>query len=416
MGKTKTKDNFLKSNFIFWTKSFHLRSVKPPQSAKMRDVSGYLTKQIDASSEGSEVIEMWRQIEDFHTRRLWHQLTQVLLKLVQKPEVSGQLKEIYENVICEFETKLNPLSLVQILIPVVGAMEDKDEALAFVEKVANKVKGAKDKEAYILTKVITADIQLNHYKNKDKVKELVEEIETLLDEVEGVDYVHSKFYLMASDLHKQDANYAEYYRSSLRFLGCTDLATLSQQEQASQAYHLCLAALLGKDIFNFGELLAHAILLSLKDTPQQWVVELLTAFNSGDVGRYEAMQPAWSAVPDLVANKAVLGNKICLLALMEMTFRRPSTDRLLSFDAIAAQTKIPVDQVEFLVMRALAKGLVKGSIDQVDRTVNLTWVQPRVLDKDQLKTLMGKISNLTGSIRTMENMIENNASEILNEV
>jgi len=382
----------------------------------MRDVSGYLTKQIDASSEGSEVIEMWRQIEDFHTRRLWHQLTQVLLKLVQKPEVSGQLKEIYENVISEFETKLNPLSLVQILIPVVGAMEDKDEALAFVEKVANKVKGAKDKEAYILTKVITADIQLNHYKNKDKVKELVEEIETLLDEVEGVGYVHSKFYLMASDLHKQDANYAEYYRSSLRFLGCTDLATLSQQEQASQAYHLCLAALLGKDIFNFGELLAHAILLSLKDTPQQWVVELLTAFNSGDVGRYEAMQPAWSAVPDLVANKAVLGNKICLLALMEMTFRRPSTDRLLSFDAIAAQTKIPVDQVEFLVMRALAKGLVKGSIDQVDRTVNLTWVQPRVLDKDQLKTLMGKISNLTGSIRTMENMIENNASEILNEV
>ena len=65
-------------------------------------------------------------------------------------------------------------------------------------------------------------------------QELVEEIETLLDEVEGVDYVHSKFYLMASDLHKQDANYAEYYRSSLRFLGCTDLATLSQQEQASQ--------------------------------------------------------------------------------------------------------------------------------------------------------------------------------------
>ena len=65
-------------------------------------------------------------------------------------------------------------------------------------------------------------------------EELVEEIETLLDEVEGVGYVHSKFYLMASDLHKQDANYAEYYRSSLRFLGCTDLATLSQQEQASQ--------------------------------------------------------------------------------------------------------------------------------------------------------------------------------------
>jgi len=382
----------------------------------MRDVSGYLTKQIDGCSEGSEIIEMWRQIEDFYTRRLWHQLTTVLLKLVLRPEVNAQLKDIYENVIAEFEMKINPLSLVQILIPVVGVMEDKAEALAFVEKVANKVKGAKDKEAFILTKVITADIQLNHYNDRDKVKELVEEIETLLDQVEGVGYVHGKFYLMASDLHKKDANYAEYYRASLRFLGCTDLATLSQQDKVSQAYHLCLAALLGKDIFNFGELLAHKILESLQGTPQQWVVDLLVAFNAGDVARYESMTAQWSTVPDLVANKATLGNKICLLALMEMTFRRPSTDRLLTFDAIAAQTKIPVDQVEFLVMRALAKGLVKGSIDQVDRTVNLTWVQPRVLDKDQLKTLMSKISNLNSSIRTMENMIENNASEILNEV
>jgi len=380
----------------------------------MRDVSGYLTEQVDSCAEGSDLIEMWRKIQDLHVRRLWHQLTVVLLELVQRPEVTKQLKEIYENVIADFEMKLNPLSLVQIIAPVVAVMDEKEEALAFVEKIADKVK--KDTEAFILTKVIAADIQLNHYNNRDKVKELIEEVEVLLKEVEGVGFVHSKFYLMASDLHKKDANYAEYYRASLRFLGCTDLATLSQQDKVSQAYHLCLAALLGKDIFNFGELLAHKILESLSGSEFQWVVDLMVAFNAGDVGKYESMKPAWSSVPDLVANQATLANKICLLALMEMTFRRSSTDRLLGFDAIAAQTKIPVDQVEFLVMRALSKGLVKGSIDQVDRTVNLTWVQPRVLDKDQLKTLMAKISNLNTSIRSMENMIENNASEILNEV
>ena len=63
------------------------------------------------------------------------------------------------------------MSLVEIIIPVVGGMQDKAEALAFVEMIANKVKGAKDKEAFILTKVITADIQLNPpYENRDKVK------------------------------------------------------------------------------------------------------------------------------------------------------------------------------------------------------------------------------------------------------
>ena len=66
-------------------------------------------------------ILMW----NFYSRRLWHQLTQVLLKLVQRPELRPKLKEIYENAISEFETRLNPLSLVQIITPVVGAMEDK---------------------------------------------------------------------------------------------------------------------------------------------------------------------------------------------------------------------------------------------------------------------------------------------------
>ena len=50
----------------------------------------------------------------------------------------------------------------------VAVTEDKAEALAFIEKIANKVK--KDTEAFILTKVIQADIQLNHYNNREKVK------------------------------------------------------------------------------------------------------------------------------------------------------------------------------------------------------------------------------------------------------
>ena len=38
-----------------------------------------------------------------------------------------------------------------------------------------------------------------------------------------------------------------------------------------------------------------------------------------------------------------------------------------------------------LVMKALSLGLVKGSIDQVDAKVHMTWVQPRVLDREQVR-------------------------------
>lgn len=36
------------------------------------------------------------------------------------------------------------------------------------------------------------------------------------------------------------------------------------------------------------------------------------------------------------------------------------------------------------MMKALSVGLVKGSIDEVDKRVHMTWVQPRVLDLQQV--------------------------------
>lgn len=45
-------------------------------------------------------------------------------------------------------------------------------------------------------------------------------------------------------------------------------------------------------------------------------------------------------------------------------------------------------------MKALSVGLVKGSIDEVDRRVHMTWVQPRVLDLQQvlcLKTIIHSV-------------------------
>ena len=156
-----------------------------------------------------------------------------------------------------------------------------------------------------------------------------------------------------------------------------------------------------------------AVTCNLNGTPNAWLVTLLTAFNSGDVQGYEKLRPQWTKQPDLNSNQEILYEKLCLLVLMEMTFRRDANDRQITFFDVSQQTGLNEDKVELLVMKALSKGLVKGHIDQVEQTINLTWVQPRVLSKDQLKSIMAKIGTLSASIRSMEDMIENNASEIL---
>ena len=177
--------------------------------------------------------------------------------------------------------------------------------------------------------------------------------------------VHSQFYLLCSDLYRIEGDHRQFYSTSLKYLGCTDLEDLSQEEQAKHAFFLSLAALLGDKVYNFGELLAHKVLESLRGTENAWLIDLLFVFNSGDVSKFKAMKPQWETQADLKANENKLFEKVCLLCLMEMTFRREATARQIAFTEIAKETTLPVDCIELLIMKALSQGLVKGRIDEV---------------------------------------------------
>lgn len=42
------------------------------------------------------------------------------------------------------------------------------------------------------------------------------------------------------------------------------------------------------------------------------------------------------------------------MALIESVFKRPTNDRVIPFSIIAKETKLPADEVEHLVMKALS--------------------------------------------------------------
>jgi len=79
----------------------------------------------------------------------------------------------------------------------------------------------------------------------------------------------------------------------------SELSELSQSEQEQHAYFLGLAAFLGEGVYNLGEPLAHPILETLKSTDKAWLVDLLYAFNTGDIFLLEQMNPQWMNIPDL---------------------------------------------------------------------------------------------------------------------
>ena len=106
--------------------------------------------------------------------------------------------------------RLNPLSLVDICTPVVNRFEDAEEALQFLEKIGDKVKA--NTEAFVMTRVLVGRLQLSQFKDNTKTKEIVEEIDGLLDDVEGVGRVHAQYYLLATELYKVKGDHADYYR------------------------------------------------------------------------------------------------------------------------------------------------------------------------------------------------------------
>ncbi|XP_053304385.1 26S proteasome non-ATPase regulatory subunit 13 [Spea bombifrons] len=377
----------------------------------MRDVTGFLQLQ-QSQSTSPETAAIWHRLEELHNKKLWHQLTLQLLEFVENPECAkgDGLIKLYENFISDFEHRMNPLSLVEIILHVVRQMTDPNVALSFLEKTREKVKSSD--EAVILCRTAIGALKLN-IGDLQATKETIEAVDEMLGGLPGVTSVHSRFYDLSSKYYQTIGNHASYYKDALRFLGCTDHKDLPVSEQQDRAFTLGLAGLLGDGVYNFGELLMHPVLESLRSSDRQWLIDTLYAFNSGNVETFRALKTAWGQQPDLAANESLLLKKIQLLCLMEMTFTRPANHRQLTFEEIAKSAQVDVNDVELVVMKALSVGLLRGSIDEVDKRVHITWVQPRVLDLQQIKGMKDRLEFWCTDVKSMEMLVEQQAHDIL---
>ncbi|CAG8745321.1 26598_t:CDS:2, partial [Racocetra persica] len=114
----------------------------------------------------------------------------------------------------------------------------------------------------------------------------------------------------------------------------------------------------------------------------------------------------------LQENMSFLRQKICLMSLIEAVFKRSSDNRTIPFANISEETQLPIDEVEYLVMKALSLKLIRGSIDQVGEVVVVTWVQPRVLDKDQIDNMRQRLQEWDENVKKTAIFVENETPEL----
>lgn len=367
----------------------------------------------------TDLADDYNEISSLVENKLWHQLTLKVLDFLENPkhyrttpEGTSSFLALYDKVVLCVAKKLNQLSLARIASDVATSLlfQDGTASKAILENLLeNKARLGTAAVIYVESKLALIQLKLLESKgmlvDMEQLKLQLKRNAALLQELhfsDSLTLVHSAHYQCSMTYRKAVGPPEAFYQQAVHYLTYTALEDMEDPHQL--AVDLSLAALTGDGVYNFGQVVTTPILSVLKGTPQEWLVELMTAASRGDVVEFQEMLQAHAAAiqkePALVNRAQAVQEKITLLALVHMVFERPSGERTLDFMDIAARIHLPVDQVELVVMRALSLHLIEGSMDQVAQQVQVTWVMPRVLDTTQLKELSTRFGEWAVKVST----------------
>ena len=384
------------------------------------------------------------KIATYCQQKLWHQLTLLILDFMSNTNKSTTLKPLpsspdlkntyfalYTKVVLIVQNKLNPLALSQIACNVAfnGGDESEEASKSLLEEVLKKVESKSiAAKLYIESKLALLVLQKKDSASADKeqlssIKSTITTNEPILaqlipDTPESI-IVHSSFYEMTMTYYKLIGPPELFYDQAMKYLNyyeIVDAATDSNKEaiakQHQLAVDLCLAAVTGQGVYNLGQLVTNPLVGCLQNTTEQWLVELLQSISNGNVTDYKNLvnikyKNQIENTPTLVSRQNSITEKMTLLSLVQLIFERPSSERTINYNEIAERLQINLDQVEWVIMRSFSEKLLEGTMDQVDGSVTITWVLPRMLDNTQLLQLSSKYGEWATKVSSTKEYMQN---------
>ncbi|OAF66423.1 26S proteasome regulatory subunit RPN9 [Intoshia linei] len=344
----------------------------------------YLDEKLKMTSNDSHLNGIWTNLKKFYTEKLWHHLTLAICEILSNPDCKGLVsaREIYQNLVSKFEGKINLLALANICCKASKEFENVQEKCEFLNEKKSKIDT--DFNAKVL---IISELALIHIANNDKesTRKLVIDNNEVKD-ISGVHYwVQAKFYKATNIYYQMIGQHTQFYNHIMRYISCVDVDDLPVTEKIDSAYKASLAVILSRDIYNFGELLAHPIMKVIHDDLEKfWVYDLIHAFNYGNVKKFFSLKEKWSIQPDLLADTDFMIEKMAQMALMELALQNKTSSKPISFQQIAEFCGISSNEVDEMIMKSMANNLIDGKVDDVDEILFVDKIQTRVLQNDQI--------------------------------
>lgn len=365
-----------------------------------------------------DLAEKYEELGRFSQQRLWHELTIALLAFLENKSNrrGNNFIELFHNFIAPNELKLSSVKLTMLITITSSCYESLDDSLNFLLSKLNG-KSKLDETCTICVELDIAMVRIKlgqHREAKDIIDRATVNVST--KNVERI--VFSKYYNALSRYYLATQGPTEkFYRNSLTLLSYTPMEELMEEDRLHLATDMAIAAITGKDIFNFGEVIATPILKYLRNTPNDWLESLIMALNDGEVAIFNKIistcQDKFQQNPYLMSRLSEIQLKVVILCVMNIAFERTSHERKLTFQEISARTQVSVDQVEWILMQAMALGQIRGVIDEVAQNIQISWVKPRVLNMQNISHMQQQLEKWSKNVHSTLRDVEENTAELL---
>lgn len=149
----------------------------------------------------------------------------------------------------------------------------------------------------------------------------------------------------------------------------------------------------------------------------EWLHDLLQTLGRGQIANFNSAVQKHNQViqrfPHIMRQLDYLRQKVAIIAFLEYVFQIGKDERNIPFSAIKDVCQVELYDVELLLMKAMSLDLVRGSIDEHTQCVEISWIQPRYLNKDHLRVLVEKMKAWENKVEQMVFQIEGQAEELL---
>jgi hypothetical protein len=163
--------------------------------------------------------DLIESIESELNLRLWHQLSENLILLSEKPELqnSSDLIDLYNRLVASVESAFNPMKLMILIQNILKNYQGNlEQALNFLDQLEIRLAPKGEEGLYLRILKGTTYLELGKlYECEDIIKGLKFQLEKNF-EVDQI--IYSQFYRLSAYFYDKKGNFDEFYNNSLQFL------------------------------------------------------------------------------------------------------------------------------------------------------------------------------------------------------